>query len=509
VNILATVLSPVVIILAVFTNSRVEALTFRETRVTCPIDGKQFTAKVVQSLSMTGRRLDMKPLGGLAAPWPLPICPENGFVIFKETFSNDELEKLKSIVLAEKYRSLRRENTDYFLVAYMMERMGETGVRLGWVYLQASWEAEESQPALIERYRSLAVKFYDEYLGQEKKPSDQWLQALVITSDLERMLGRFDAARARLDAAELDQVPSNSPYRAFIKQIHSHAEAKDAEPEKFVRSATVQVSDARKETGAPPNKPDGSALSNATAATVLEDGPTRSYLEKYVSADWLALRRAYADSPELDPLGVKSLMERKAMNDAYSAGDFQKAVTTAKSLLDRNYVDIDANVTCDLAYQKLGKPELARAHRKIFLGLAQSIIGTNDGKSPEKAFEVITISEEHSVLEALRLKPVSQGLFKQSGHSYDVWSASDRNGEVQKIYFQVDSIMRAEAKLFQSPLQKPPTAPTATQQADPWTSVPIPTQIRQPKPVTNEQRKPITDDPRKLDLKKLNVCRGC
>jgi Uncharacterized protein conserved in bacteria (DUF2225) len=232
-NILAALLSPVVIAFVVFANSRVEALTFGETEVTCPIDGKRFTAKVVNSYSIFGRRLDMKPMGALVVPIPLPVCPENGFVIFKPTFSDDEIEKLKLIVLTDEYRSLRRENTDYFMAAYLMERMGETGRGLGLVYLQASWEAEEKQPEHTDRYRSIAVKIFDEYLSQEKSHSTERLQVLLITSDLERMLGRFDAAKARLDAVQ-DQVPPNSPYRALIEQIHSHAEMKNAEPKKFV-----------------------------------------------------------------------------------------------------------------------------------------------------------------------------------------------------------------------------------------------------------------------------------
>jgi hypothetical protein len=232
-NILAAFLSPVVIAFVVFSNSRVEALTFGETEVRCPIDGKRFTAKVVKSYTIFGRRLDMKPIGALVAPTPLPVCPENGFVIFKQTFSDDEIEKLKSIVLTNEYRSLRRENTDYFMAAYLMERMGETGVRLGTIYLQASWETEESRPQLADQYRSIAVKIFDEYLVQEKSHSPQWVQVLIITSDLERMLGRFDEARARLDAAQLDEVPLDSPYRAAIDQVHLYAEAKNAEPKKF------------------------------------------------------------------------------------------------------------------------------------------------------------------------------------------------------------------------------------------------------------------------------------
>jgi hypothetical protein len=67
-----------------------------------------------------------------------------------------------------------------------------------------------------------------------------WLQVVVITADLERMLGRFDAAMARLDAAQ-DQVPPNSPYRAAIEQIHFHAETRNAEAKKVRATAQTRT----------------------------------------------------------------------------------------------------------------------------------------------------------------------------------------------------------------------------------------------------------------------------
>jgi hypothetical protein len=81
--------------------------------------------------------------------------------------------------------------------------------------------------------------------------------------------------------------------------------------------------------------------------------------------------------------------------------------------------------------------------------LVRSIIGTNDGKSPEHSFNVITIREEYSVMQTLGFRPRGgQSLIAQGDHSYDVWEGTDRNGATQSLYFQVDRVLAAETKLF-------------------------------------------------------------
>jgi len=38
---------------------------------------------------MRAVRLDLKPMGALIAPNPLPVCPDNGFVVYKKEFTRD------------------------------------------------------------------------------------------------------------------------------------------------------------------------------------------------------------------------------------------------------------------------------------------------------------------------------------------------------------------------------------------------------------------------------------
>jgi hypothetical protein len=183
----------------------------------------------------------------------------------------------------------------------------------------------------------------------------------------------------------------------------------------------------------------------ATPVGPLEDGPTRSYIEKMVSPDYSSLRKAYEASPQFDPAGLQTAAQRKAMKDAVAVHDFQTAVEKAALILEQHYTDVDANITSAFAYLQLGKPQLKRRHNDISIGLLKLIMDAGDGKSLDQAFETITIPEQFAVMTALRLRPVSQGILQQSGHTYFRVETTGRDGGAQTIYFQTDRLSESLA----------------------------------------------------------------
>jgi hypothetical protein len=211
------------------------ALTFREVEYTCPIDGKVFKTRVVASYTQFGMRLDLRPVGALVAPIPLPVCPDNGFVMYKKTFSDAELAKLKPVVLGEDYRRKREANTSYYMVAYLRERMGAQDYELAQLYLKASWQAEgRKELHLLEQYRSLALQRFDAFVNKSTDRSPQWWSAAVVAAELERLLGRFDNAEARLNKLPVAQLDAKSVLPRVIEQIRSHAKNHDKAPARFV-----------------------------------------------------------------------------------------------------------------------------------------------------------------------------------------------------------------------------------------------------------------------------------
>jgi hypothetical protein len=171
------------------------------------------------------------------------------------------------------------------------------------------------------------------------------------------------------------------------------------------------------------------------------------------AVDWQALRFAYADSSGFDLTGARTDTARKAMFAALNADDNKTIIVQATTILDADYVDIDAHVALDLAYQATGHAALSAQEHKIALALLRSV-RTGDGSSPEKAFTVISVGEEYAALRALAMRVTGQALLEQGPHSYDRLTVTDPAGGTRTYYFLVDRVMAAEEALMKVPPAK-------------------------------------------------------
>ena len=177
----------------------VQAHTVFETDLVCPIGGQTFKAVLAGSGTSFGKFLDLKPYGPIAAPWPLAKCPDNGFVIFKETFTDAELERLTAFVASPAYREMKDVHSPYYLAAALQQEIGAAPERVAFTLLQATWEAGD------ERYHSYAAAALDAYVRLlDAAPGDdrQRLTHRLIAGELERRLGHFDAAARRFQALQ-------------------------------------------------------------------------------------------------------------------------------------------------------------------------------------------------------------------------------------------------------------------------------------------------------------------
>ena len=160
--------------------------------------------------------------------------------------------------------------------------------------------------------------------------------------------------------------------------------------------------------------------------------------------DWQALRFAYAETPNFDPLGAVTSDKRKKMFAAYKARDYATALAEAQHILDENYTDIAAHMISDFAYHYLGDDARARQQGDIATALLKSI-HTGDGHTSAEALTVI--SEEYDYLHYLKYEPRQQSLISQGGHSYDRFEV-ERDQQSYSLYFLVDRVLAAEAALF-------------------------------------------------------------
>jgi hypothetical protein len=155
-----------------------------------------------------------------------------------------------------------------------------------------------------------------------------------------------------------------------------------------------------------------------------------------MSVDFQALRYAYAATG-----GDRA--HRRALDDllgmmfrAYKAHDFDGAIDASQKILALNYLDIDAQVICDLSYRMQSNSISAEPCHEMATRLLRSIADSGDGLAPESAYRVISTREEYSFLNAVGLKPVGRQTVTHDGRSFDVVDVADAgSGGTRTIYF--------------------------------------------------------------------------
>lgn len=173
----------------------------------CPIDGASFAWQGPPPLASRQTYLDQRPVDP-SYPWPHAKCPDNGFVLYKSSFSQAEITKLRAFVLSDRYQSLSKTHTTHYLEAVLRRHLGESSYAVAWALVQASWQTA-ADPVRYKQYAGEALALYDS-ISLEKLPEIRHrILKRMISGELARRLGRFESARERFlemrDSAELSK----------------------------------------------------------------------------------------------------------------------------------------------------------------------------------------------------------------------------------------------------------------------------------------------------------------
>lgn len=216
----------------------VHAMTRSDVEMTCPYDGVKFIYSAQMSGTTFDRQLDGMLSGAIESPWPLASCPTNGFVFLKQKYADDELEKLRPLILSAEFQSIKEE-TPYYRAAWIMQRTDASHQDVSGFLLQATWEAGRNE--LVERVRAsppsefaeananfvqrgmaegttgeryrryatellarLAVDIADQSHSAERRTFDR-----LLIGELLRRLGRFDEADSHFAALTNDLTPGS------------------------------------------------------------------------------------------------------------------------------------------------------------------------------------------------------------------------------------------------------------------------------------------------------------
>ncbi|HEX8368039.1 MAG TPA: DUF4919 domain-containing protein [Pyrinomonadaceae bacterium] len=164
--------------------------------------------------------------------------------------------------------------------------------------------------------------------------------------------------------------------------------------------------------------------------------------------DFKKLRFAFTETKNYSPYGNRS-EDGEKMSQAFREKNYKDALKSAEKVLETSYVDINAHFIAAVASKEAGNNEKFEFHKKVYLGLINSIINGKDGKSAKTAFEVIYVPEEYALLNYLGYRRGSQTLVNENGSKFDVLTVTNpENNETLKLYFNIDTVWKGYEKVF-------------------------------------------------------------
>jgi tetratricopeptide (TPR) repeat protein len=170
--------------------------------------------------------------------------------------------------------------------------------------------------------------------------------------------------------------------------------------------------------------------------------------QKDPSVDFTQLRHAFYESPNYNPYAP--MMTYRPLNAAIAQKNYEEALKIAESVFAKNFVEVNAHMAAQIAYQETGNTERAEFHKFMVDGLLKSIKSSGDGKSPATAYEVISINEEYGLIRSLGLRPTGQALVEDKGRHYDAMTVVDpKTNQESKLYFNIDKPFNWQSRKLQ------------------------------------------------------------
>jgi hypothetical protein len=173
-------------------------------QMTCPIGGERFEALVTSDYVSSGARPDGRENTFWFAPLPLPECPSNHLVIFRE-FTPEQIAALRPLIASADYRRLVADDSTYYRAQWLATRIGLPEQDALWMLLRATWQVKPARGAIGQPMLSpaKAVQYQREFVARVRAlPANARDPSYVIlferAANAERELGHFANAAAML-----------------------------------------------------------------------------------------------------------------------------------------------------------------------------------------------------------------------------------------------------------------------------------------------------------------------
>lgn len=172
-----------------------------EEEIKCPLGDEKFKAFYLGTHSTYGLHLDWEPVSYMRFPVPIPVCPNHGLVVTKKTYSKEELAKLKNVVESKTYKDIyAQKHATFYLYAKIKELNEEKFDDYWWLYLNATWEADNCKNAV--RYKEYALETIEagkKRLAELKDSEELYWILKTVTAEMYRRMGDFKSSQELVD----------------------------------------------------------------------------------------------------------------------------------------------------------------------------------------------------------------------------------------------------------------------------------------------------------------------
>lgn len=173
--------------------------------VNCPLDGHRLAWTIGIIELPEGTMLDQQPYAAAlnqqsyaaTKRWSLkeeiPQCPNDGMFLYRADFTPEEVAVLKNYVASSEYQKMLHEETAYWMIAKLQEKLGAPLSHRWHTLLQATWQAPTEK---YESYARETIRAIEAFLADPKMKEVKGFEtAQLLLGELHRRIGDFDNAK--------------------------------------------------------------------------------------------------------------------------------------------------------------------------------------------------------------------------------------------------------------------------------------------------------------------------
>jgi tetratricopeptide (TPR) repeat protein len=215
--------------------------------IKCPLCHNQFDELEPISCYTAGQRLDLRLIGAVSSPWPVPLCPTCGLVIYKaeKPFTPREARIVAEVMATQTYKAIPQCEQAYHRMALIFEALKKPADVVAYTWLQASWEVED-KVRVNRQFLGKSLQWYERFLAKQprspkassERSKNRLMTAQLLKGELLRRLKKFQAARDHFEPLlNIVEFKTHAFFGSIINQELKLIEMKNALPQEIQQAA--------------------------------------------------------------------------------------------------------------------------------------------------------------------------------------------------------------------------------------------------------------------------------